>query len=310
VLAPPVYVTLGILHRDTGKYEEAVKEFHQALQLEPSNPDAYRELALAYEKLGRLEEAEAAYKKAIELKPDYWSGYSHLGAFYWYQARYSETEKMWLKVIELTPDNTSGYFNLGALYIKMGQTNRAIAMLKRSLEIKPNWLAASNLGTWYFFQGKYNLAMRMFEKAIELGVNNYTVWGNLADTYRYTPGYQEKAKETYQKAIQLAQKELEINPKDGLVLSRLARYYAASGNNEKALVEISKARKFAPENVEVLQVSIRVYELANHREQALQALEVYLKRGGSMEEIRKDPDLSELRKDQRYQQLVKRQLIH
>ena len=79
----------------------------------------------------------------------------------------------------------------------------------------------------------------MFEKAIELGVNNYIVWGNLADAYRYTPGYKEKAEEAYQKAIQLAEKEVKINPKDSLVLARLARYYAASGNNEKALVEIS-----------------------------------------------------------------------
>jgi tetratricopeptide (TPR) repeat protein/predicted Ser/Thr protein kinase len=306
-LASPVQVTLGILHRDTGKYEEAVEEFQKALQVNPEDSDVYRELALAYEKLGRLEDSEAAYKKAIELKPDYWSGYSHLGAFYYYQARYSEAEKMWQKVIELTPDNIRVYFNLGALYIKMGQTDRAIAMLTRSLEIKPNWLAASNLGTWYFFQGKYNLAMRMFEKAIELGVNNYTVWGNLADTYRYTSGYQEKSEEAYQKAIQLAQKELGINPKDGLVLSRLARYYAASGNIKKALVEISEARKFAPDNVEVLQVSIRVYELANQREQALQLLEEYIKRGGSMEEISRDPDLSELRKDQRYRQLVKKE---
>ncbi len=307
VLAPPVYVTLGIIHRDTGKYEEAVKEFHQALQLEPSNSDAYRELALAYEKLGRLEEAEAAYKKAIELKPDYWSGYSHLGAFYYYQARYSEAEKMWLKIIELTPDNTRVYFNLGALYKKMGQTDRAIAMLTKSLEMKPYWLAASNLGTLYFFQGKYELATRMFEKAIELGVNNYSVWGNLADAYRYAPGFKEKSEEAYKKAIQLAERELEINPRDGLVLARLARYYAASGNNEKASVEISKARKFAPDNVEVLQVSIRVYELVNQREHALQLLEEYIKRGGSMEEIREDPDLSEFREDSRYKELVKKE---
>lgn len=309
ILAPPVHITLGIIHRDTGKHEESVKEFQKALQLDPENSDAYRELAWAYEKLGRLEEAEAAYKKAIELKPDYWAGYNYLGAFYYDQARYSETEKTWLKVIELTPDNVRGYSNLGALYVKMGQADQAIVMLKKSLDLKPSWRAASNIGTLYFFQGKYTLAMHMFEKAIELGVNNYLVWGNLADTYRYTPGYQEKAEEAFQQAIQLAEKELEINPKESKTLARLARYYALIGNKKRAFSEISKAQEFAPDNVEVLQVSIRVYELVNQREQALQALEDYLKRGGSMEEIQKDPDLSEFRRDLRYQQLVKRKGI-
>jgi len=305
-LAPPVHVTLGIIYRNTGKYEEAIEEFQKALQLDPENSDAYRELAGAFEKFGRLEEAEAAYKKAIELKPDYWAGHSHLGAYYYYQARYSEAEKMWRKVTELTPDNVRGYYNLGALYQLMDRRDLAITMLKRSIDIKPSWVAASNLGTLYFMEGNYTLAMRMFEKAIELGVNNYTAWGNLADTYRYTPGYQEEAKEAYQKAIKLSEKELGINPKDSLILSRLARYYAASGNNEKALAEISKARKYAPDNMEILHVSIRIYELVNQRKQALQALEQYIKRGGSMEEIQKEPDLSEFRQDPRYQQLAKK----
>jgi len=306
-LAPPVHITLGLIHRDTGKYEEAVKEFRQALQLDPENSDAYREMAWAYEKLGRREEAEASLKKAIELKPDYWAGYSHLGALYYYQARYSETERMWRKVIELTPDNVRVYYNLGALYIKMGQTDLAISMLKKSLEMKPHWLAASNLGTLYFFQGKYVLAMRMFEKAIELGGINYLAWGNLADAYRYAPGFQHKAEEAYQRAIQLAKKELAINPKDSETLSILARYHALSGNIKEALAEISKARKLSPDNIEVLHVSIRVYELINRREQAIKALEKYMKLGGSTEEILKEPDLSEFRQDPRYQQLVKKE---
>lgn len=302
----PVYVTLGIIYRDTGKYEDAIKEFQKALQISPLNSDAHRELASAYEKLGGLEEAEAAYKKAIELKPDYWAGYNHLGAFYYNCARYSEAEKMWRRVIELTPDNIRGYSNLGALYSTMGRNELAIAMLKKSLEIKPTATAASNLGYIYFYQDKYAHAMTMFEKGIELGKNDYVSWGNLADTYRYTPGYQEKAQQAYQRAIQLSEKELEINPKDSEILSVLAHYYALSGEYKKALDKIAKARKLAPNNVEVLRKAVFVFELTNQRDQAFQALEEYIRRGGSMEEIRKDPDLSKLRKDPRYQQLVKR----
>jgi serine/threonine-protein kinase len=213
---------------------------------------------------------------------------------------------MWCRVIELTPDNVRGYSNLGALYSTMGRNELAIAMLKKSFEIKPTSTAASNLGYIYFYQDKYAYAMTMFEKAIELGKNDYVSWGNLADTYRYTPGYQEKAEQAYQRAIQLSEKELEINPKDSEILSKLAHYYALSGEYKKALDKNAKARKLAPNNVEVLRKAVFVFELTNQRDQALQALEEYIRRGGSMEEIRKDPDLSKLRKDPRYQQLVKR----
>ncbi|MFQ6081841.1 MAG: protein kinase [Candidatus Aminicenantia bacterium] len=300
----PVHVTLGIIYRDTGRYEDAIKEFQQALLLDPVNSDAHRELASAYEKLGKLEKAEATYKKAIELRPSYWAGYSYLGVFYYFQGRYTEAEKMFLKVTELTPDNIRGYNLLGAVYLQMGRIDLATAMLKKSLAIKPDAVTYSNLGTLYFYQRRYADATAMYEEAIKLGENRYTIWGNLADTYRYMPGYSEKEREAYQRAIQLAEKELEINPKDAHLHGNLAFYYAILGNHKNALTKISKARKLAPNDVWVLRKCVQVFELANQRDQALQALEEFIKRGGSIDEVHKDPDLSELRKDPLYQQLV------
>ncbi|MFQ5953254.1 MAG: tetratricopeptide repeat protein, partial [Candidatus Omnitrophota bacterium] len=306
----PVRVTLGIIYRDTSKYEDAIKEFKQALLLDPVSSDAYRELALTYQKLGRPEEAEDTYKRAIELKPDYWSGYSHLGVFYLKHARYVDAEEMFRHVTELTPDNPEnalGYNNLGASYLYMGRFNEAIAMFKKSIAIYPRPDACSNLGTLYFFQSRYTDAMDMYEKAIDLGKKDYTIWGNLADAYRYIPEYSEKAREAYQRAIQLAEELLAINPRDSELHGKLARYYAILEDHEKALAEISKARELTPSNVRVLFNCILVFELANQRDQAIQVLQEYIERGGSMEKVRGEPDLSELRKDPRYQQLIKKE---
>ncbi len=306
----PVRVTLGIIFRETGEYEEAIKEFKQALQLDPVNSDAYRELALTYQKLGRPEEAEDTYKKAIELKPDYWSGYSHLGVFYLKHARYAEAEEMFHHVTELTPDNPEnalGYNNLGASYLYMGRYNEAIAMFKKSIAIDPSPMACSNLGTLYFFQSRYTDAMNMYQKAIDLGKEDYTIWGNLADAYRNIPEYSEKAREAYQNAIKLAEEHLAINPRDGELHGKLARYYAILEDHEKALAAISKARELTPGNVRIIFNSILVYEFANQRDLAIQILQEYIERGGSMEKVRGEPDLSELRKDPRYQQLIKKE---
>jgi len=303
----PVHVTLGIILRGKGRFRDSIKEFKHALKLNPSDSDATLELAIAYDEAEMLEEAEGTYKTAIKLRPDYWAGYNNLGIFYWRYGPLSEAANMFRQVTELTPDNIRGYNNLGAVYSIMGQDDLAIAMFKKSIGIEPNLEASSGLGYIHFYHNRYAEAIPMFKEAIRLKENNCTLWGNLADAYRYTPRYSYKALEAYQRAIQLAKKELEVNPKDALLLGQLAFYYAISGDHKNALLEISKARNLAPNDVTVLHKCVQVYELVNQRDRALQVLQEFLDRGGSLEEIDRDPDLFELHGDSRYRQLVERE---
>jgi serine/threonine-protein kinase len=87
---PEVNVALGTINSGIGRYEEAVKDFHRALNSDPTNAAAYRGLAKAYEARDMFNEAEATYKRAIELKPDYWAGYNDLGVFYFRLGRYED----------------------------------------------------------------------------------------------------------------------------------------------------------------------------------------------------------------------------
>jgi serine/threonine-protein kinase len=301
-----VHAMLGTIYEEAGKKEDAIQEFKQALQLDPEHFDALSELALVYENLGRLEKAEEAHKEAIKSKSSYWRGYSRLGFFYYKYGRYIEAEKMFRRSTELMIENVLDYNNLMAIYFQLGQDNSAVAMFEKSIAIKPNATAYSNMGTIYFFQRRYADALTMLEEAIELGggQDTHVIWGNLADSYRYTPGYSEKAPEAYQNAIQLARKELVTNPRDAYLSSNVAVYYAKSGQNKNALAEISRARKLEPNDVQILFDCILVFEIVNQRDQAIHALQEYIERGGSMEAVRDYPDLSGLRADSRYQKLV------
>lgn len=197
----PAYITLGIILRSKGLHTDAIKEFQEALKFEPRNYDATTELALTYEEAQRPNETEEAFKKAIKLRPFYGYGYSFLGVFYYSKARYTEAEKMFRMVTELMPDYDVAYSNLGAMYYYMGREKLATHMFEKSVAIKPNATACSNLGTLYFYQRRYADAVAMFEQAVNLEKDEYLVWGNLADAYRYTPGYQEKAQETNRHSI-------------------------------------------------------------------------------------------------------------
>ena len=304
----PAHVTLGITYKDTGKYDDAIKVLKRSLELDLVNFDAHKELASVYEKLGKLDEAEAVYKKAIDLKPGYWRGYSYLGVFYYDHGRLPDAEKMFLKILELAPENPEKnvFLNsLGVIYVNMGQYDLAEAMFKEYLSTNYDAFACSNLGNVYFYQKRYTDAVAMFKEAIKLKENDYRYWGNLADAYRYIPENSKNAQDAYQLAIHLANKELEIDPKDGYIHGLVAFYYAHSGEHKKALDEIDKARNLAPNNVHVLLFSVQVFELINQRDQALQALKEYIEHGGPIENINADPDLSGLRKDPRYRQVVK-----
>ena len=297
-------LSLGVINRSQGQYEEAIKSFKDGLRVEPKNYDAHIQLAYTYEEFGRPDEAEEIYKKAIQLRPLYGFAYDWLGVFYLYQARYEEAEKMFLTVIKLMPDNYSGYCSLGVIYSNMHRDELAENNYLKSIAIKPNKWAISNLGTMYFYQRRYSDSVAMFEEAVNFDKEYYLTWGNLADAYRYTPGYYEKAPETYRHAVKLAEESLLTNRFDAHLHSQLAYYYSVLGIYEKALSGISKAREIAPNDIRVLIDCIKTFELIGKRDESIDCLKEYLRSGGLIEEVRKEPDLSKLRIDPRYQQIV------
>jgi tetratricopeptide (TPR) repeat protein/predicted Ser/Thr protein kinase len=299
-----VRLILGIVQRIKGKYEDSLRELEAASQMDPRNFEVARELGTTYESMNRLPDAEESFKKAVSLRPDSWSGYNYLGVFYLQHGRYDEAEKSFAKITELTPDNTRGYDMLGTLYLQTGNIDKGIPMLEKSLSIRPTAGACSNLGTALFFKKRYADAARRYEQAIALDSNDEAIWGNLGDSYRYVPGGEEKAKKAYATASALSEEKLKINPNDGNLHKRLARFQALIGNRGSALAEIDKALRLTPGNANVWEVSIEVYELAGQRAKALEAAGKLFEMGGSLELIEKNPDLMALCRDSRYARII------
>ena len=298
------HICLGTLHNGIGQYEAAVADFQKALETEPTSDAAYRGLAEAYERLGNLTDAERTYREAIELRPHYWAGYHWLGKFYFHRARYPEAAEMFKQVVALVPDSFLGYSSLGALLHLMGRTDEAIADFQKSLAIKPTYFAYSNLGTLLFFQGRYGEAVLMFEKAAALAPNDYEVQRNLADAYRWAPGLAQKAPPAYRRAIELAQNQLRVNPRDSTAYSILAICWVKLGEKNKALEAITTARRESPGDVAILSNAVQVYHLVGLRQRALETLAAAVRGGYSLAEIRAEPELAGLRSDPRYPKIV------
>ena len=133
----------------------------------------------------------------------------------------------------------------------------------------------------------------MFEKAVAMSPNEEWFTGNLADGYRWN-GQKEKSLATYHKAIALAYKELQVNPRDASVMGRLASYYAKQDDRAQALEWMSRARTLDPNSVQLMSQAAIVHTLASRPEEALADLREAFQRGYSTEEARREPEFRSL----------------
>jgi eukaryotic-like serine/threonine-protein kinase len=302
----PAHVNSGMTYVSSGRYDIAVQEFQRALEIDSLNPDAYRELGSAYEAMNKIKDAEATYKRALQLRPNDWLSNNRLGGFYYRHGQYGEAEPLFRKVIALTPDNSNGYSNLGGLYVAWGRHDQAESLLKKAIEVKPtDPRGYSNLGTLYFQRGQYGKAVPMFEQAVAKGSGpNYIWYGNLADAYRWAPGFESKAGPAYQRAIELAEQQLAINPNHVGVLSSAALYRAKLGQKDRALHDITLARRLAPADTTVAFNAVVVIEILGRRADALAVLGQLLKGGLALHQIECEPELNKLRQDPAFIRMV------
>jgi serine/threonine-protein kinase len=301
----PVHVTLALIARGRGQYEEAIASASRAIELDPVSAEAYRELAAAYEESGRSPDAETTYRKAIAARPDDWRAYNALGAFYLKRGKAAEAEAPLRRVIELTPDNIRGLNNLGSTYFFMHRYEEAAAMWERSMAVGANFTAASNLGTYYYERGRYAEAARAFERAANLSPNDYRVWRNLGAALYWAPGERPNAAGAYKRAVPLAEQARAVNPREPALLAQLADAYAMLGRVREARDTAGALERLKPDNANTLFDLASVYEEIGDRGAALTWLKRAMDAGYSRERIERSPGLAGLRADPRYGQLVK-----
>ena len=295
---PMVYVTLGKIHRSTGKYELALQENQRALQLDPRNADAVVGLARSYDSAGRTTDAEAAFKKAIALRPDFWDGYNSYGAFLDSHERYDEAVVEYRRAIELTPDNAQLFLNLGAAYSAMGDRHypEAEQMLRKSLALEPSYGAYANLGHLYIQQQKFAEAAAATEKALQLNDKDYVVWGNLAFAYECLKDKGKAGKAQDREMALLEQAALDT-PRDAMAQAGLGLLYAKKKLREKAISRIQSSLALSPDDPNVLATVGEAYENLGDRAQALQYIEKSLQRGYDLTDLKNTPDLQGLLSD-------------
>jgi serine/threonine protein kinase/tetratricopeptide (TPR) repeat protein len=301
---PATYLCLGIMESGTGHYAKAIDEFQKVLDTEPTNTFAFEGLANAQYNLKKVSDAEATYQQAISVRPNYWAPYNWLGKLYFHTGENEKAAEMFKKVIQLAPENHQAFYNLCGADFNLEKWAEAEEMCKKSLAIRPNGTAYSNLGTITFYQGHFDRSAGYFEKAVPFTPKDSTLWGNLADAYRWSSNERSKAVPAYRKATALAREGLRVNPRSYELLGNVALYEAKSSNIKQAMRDLEKALSLAPKDAQLMYNAAIVYHLAGQQSKALDYLRRALDGGYPVESIRADPEWTTWKSDPAFQQIV------
>ncbi len=296
-----VHVALGNLYRINGQHDSAVLELEMAIDQQPNAVGAYLALAKTYAGQNRLDRAEATFRRAEEIEGGYWGVHRAFGVFLYDQSRYDEAIERHIKVTELAPDSGIGYDNLGNSYLQIGEFAKAESAFNAS-PLPSRW-TYMNRGLVYYFRGEFAKAVEDQKRAIELAPEVHASWGFLGDAYRHIQGEEKNASDAYERAIQLAERHLMINPADWRSVGQLGMYYAYAGRPDEALAQVEKLLELSSDST-AYYFATRVRVHLGDLEGAYESLEQTVQRGWSRVLLASNPDIVPLRSQAGYAALL------
>ncbi len=197
-------------------YKEAIKQWEQALKINPKLDYLYMNLGVCYYFTKKREKALELWKKYKELRPNDASVYNSIGGYYkdlgelyLAQNKFNEAKQQLTKAIKyfeqagkLNPYYNLPYFNLGELYYKMKNYKKAIESFNQSLKISPKDVKSLvELAKTYRAMNDYPKALDTLRKAkLFVPSDPYTRF-ELGFQYLISKKY-DLAKDEFQKLIE------------------------------------------------------------------------------------------------------------
>jgi predicted amidohydrolase len=125
----------GVALGELGKYEEAIKCYDKAIEIEPNYEDAWYNKGVALGELGKYEEAIKCYDKAIEIEPNYEDAWYNKGWNLGKLGKYEEAIKCYDKAIEIKPNYEAAWYNKGVNVSKLQRYEEAVEYFERAYRL-------------------------------------------------------------------------------------------------------------------------------------------------------------------------------
>jgi len=298
-----VNTALGDLYLHTGRYEEGQAAYNRALDINAQSVPAMHGLSTIYENQRRLDEAEALLQEAIRLQPGNWRSLNSFGGFLFANGRYDEAADAYRMIVSLDPNNWQGLGNLGSALLMTGNFEEAATALQHSIEIEHERSNLSNLAIIYYYLGRFDESVAIHRESVDLFPESDIAWLNLADSLLFS-SESGQAEAAYEKAAELSEKKLAIDPRGSMTLCRAAWATAMTGGTDRTADYMRRAIENAPSNPYVHYYDALLKTRSGDYDAALDALSVAIVNGYPRVMLVSEPLLADIRSTGRFSALV------
>ncbi|MGH9430015.1 MAG: rhomboid family intramembrane serine protease [Terriglobia bacterium] len=240
---------LGMYYLEHRQNADAIREYEEALRLDPQSPLALVQLGLAYQEAGQSEKGQKLVAQGERLAPSDERLPEALGEYYFNHRQYPEAIPQYAKVLRLDRDALPVMLNLAIAYQRTGQDSEA-----RKLFAAVNQKVPQNAADQVAFAAVctdlkiYDEAIRHYQKAIQLQPNLAVAHNNLAWLLATSddPKFRNPPEALNQAllAVKLT------NAREPNFLDTLAEALYASGKFKEAVDVQKKTLALAPHNHE------------------------------------------------------------
>lgn len=174
-----VYNMLGLIYYINSRFDDAIRCFTRAIEINPGYTEAALSLSVVYNELGQFDKSGAIYMSAKQtgtpaqpyLDP-YVMGklanmHDALATIYKDLGYYPEAAEEYRKALKLRPEFVDIKTNLGAVYRDMKDYAGAIKELEDAIRLNPDYPTARiQLGLTYYVMGQHEKAKTEWLKVL------------------------------------------------------------------------------------------------------------------------------------------------
>lgn len=139
---PFAYGNRGYAYYKIGKYDAAIADYNNALQLDSQDAGTYHNRGVAYYGTKRYDAALADYNKALELKLSNAEVYNNRGAAFAALGMSDAAIADFNKAVSMSADYAEAYNNRGTEFAKAGRLKEAIADFDKAVQLNPDYTDA------------------------------------------------------------------------------------------------------------------------------------------------------------------------
>jgi tetratricopeptide (TPR) repeat protein len=240
-----------------GSYEEAIKAYDKALELDPRNAQAWFAKGTVLSLLAGstndddlYEDSIKALDKAIELDTRQIKSRLVKANTLLNLGRYNESLATLDEAIEASSEDQEKaqiWFEKAHLFAEQGSYNKTADALEKVFELNPQdidlWINGGVLLSSVL--ERYEDALKYYESAIQIDPDNKLAWINKASALIELNRTAE-ATGAYQEALNITNKSLEDHPEDSILWAEKGLLLHNVGNSEEAVKAFANATRIDP----------------------------------------------------------------